>query len=204
MRKFQTVMFVLVMVVASTQAFRHVYVKWVAPTGSVLDQFQTETESEIAKARTLEELLPLYAEAKEEIEDYESDPSNPAIERYERDVTEPYKTEIELKREIEKREEQQRDVFQLFFYWLGGLASIIVGIVVYRRVNEWVGIAAVVTGFLEMIFWTSPLNGYHPGDEFGLLLNSKLCLSVATLAFLVWLWLISSRHISSQTEGNDT
>ena len=204
MRKFQTVMFVLLMVVASTQTFRHVNVKWIEPTGSVLDQFKSETESEIAQARTLDELLPLYADAKSQVEKYEANGSNPPIERYEREVTEPYKTEGELRGEIEQRENQQRQVFQLYFYWLGGLASIFVGVLVYRKVNEWVGIAAVVTGFLEMVFWTSPLNHYHPGQEFGLLLNSKLGLSVATLALLISLWLATGRKLERKIEDGGT
>ena len=204
MRKFLTVMFVLLMVVASTQTFRHVYVKWIEPTGSVLDQFQSETESEIAQSRTLDELLPLYADAKSRVEEYEADSSNPPIERYERAVTEPYKTEAELRQEIEQRENQQRQVFQLYFYWLAGLASIFGGVLVYRKVNVWIGIAAVVTGFLEMVFWTSPLNHYHPGQEFGLLLNSKLGLSVATLAVLVSLWLTTSRKLDGNIKNGDT
>jgi len=195
MRKFQTVIFVLAMVIASTQSFRHIYVKWVASTGSVLDQFQSETESNISVAKSLEELVPLYAEAKSQVEKYESNATSPQIENYQRSVTEPYKSELRLKEEIESRESRQKQVVELFFYWAGGLFSILAGVLVYRRVNDWLGISAMLTGLTEMIYWTSPLHIYQPGGEFELLLNAKLGLSLITLGLLVSLWLLSGRHI---------
>ena len=203
MRTFQTVMFLLAMVVVSTQTFRHIYVKWVAPTDSVLDQFQSETESKIAEARTLEELVPLYADAKAQVDKYESDPTNPQIETYQRRVTEPYQSEQKLKTEITRREARQRQVAELIFYWAAGFLSILAGLIIYHRMNKWIGISGVLVGFSEMVYWTSPLSHLFRGGEFEMLLNVKLGLSVGTLGLLVSIWLISSRYFRVENQAVD-
>lgn len=204
MRTFQTVMFVIAMVLATTQTMRHIYVKWVAPDGSVLDQFQTETESDIAAAQDLEELVPLYEAAKAEVEAYEADPDNPAIEGYRRQTTEPYESEIKLRQEIERREYWNRQVVELLFFWAGGAISVSIGVVVFRKINVWLGMSGVLVGYTEMIFWTSPLLSLrYTGGEFETLLNIKLILSAVTMISLIVLWLSNTRGLLLSREAGD-
>lgn len=201
MKAFQTVMFVIAMVLATTQTMRHVYVKWVIPDGSVLDQFQTETESDIAAAHGVEELIPLYAAAKARVEAYEADPDNPAIEGRRR-TTEPYASEITLRLEIERREGWQRKVIELWFFWVAGAISVAVGIVIFGRVNGWLGMSGILVGHAEMIYWTSPLlHSRYTGAEFETLLNIKLLLSVAVMISVTTLWLLNARGLLLSREA---
>lgn len=195
MRNFQIVLFVIAMVVSTTQTFRHVYVKWIEPTESALDQFKVGTESDIANAKTIEDLVPLFAEADRAVRAYESDSTNPRIKTYERQTTEPYATRKKLEDEIVSREQRTSQITQLRFYWAGGLFSILVGIWAYGRINRWIGISGVIVGFSEMLYWTSPLvhRSWH-GQEFVSLLNNKLVFSAATLVLLVGLWLLVAKN----------
>ncbi len=192
MKVFQTVVFVLAMMLTTTQTMRHVYVKWVAPDESVLDRFRSETESDIAAARSLEELIPLYAAARAEVEAYEADPENPRLEPYRQRTTEPYESEIKLREAIEKREAWQRKLVELWFFWIAGAASVALGIVVLRRVNRWLGMTGILVGYAEMAYWTSPLvDRQYKGAEFETLLDLKLLLSAITMISLIALWLVS-------------
>lgn len=194
MKAFQTVVFVLLMMLTTTQTMRHVYLKWVAPDGSVLDQFRSEAEADIAGARTLEELIPAYAAAKAKVDAYQADPDNPKLAPYQQQTTEPYESEIKLREAIERREAWQRKLVELWFFWIAGVVSVAVGIVVLRRVNEWLGMSGVLIGYAEMAYWTSPLvDRQYSGAEFETLLDIKLLLSAITMISLIVLWLLSRR-----------
>ncbi len=196
MKAFQTVMFVIAMVLATTQTMRHVYVKWIAPGDSVLDQFQSEVESDIATARDLDDLVLLYAEAKAAVEAYEANPDNPQVEPHRMRTTEPYESEVKLKEAIERRERWQRKVGEVWFFWIAGALSIGIGAYVFRAVNAWLGMSGVLVGYAEMLFWTSPLlHRRFAGAEFETLLSIKLLLSAITLVTLVALWLLKARGL---------
>ena len=196
MKAFQTVMFVIAMVLATTQTMRHVYVKWIAPGDSVLDQFQSEVESDIAGAEDLDTLVLLYADAKAAVEAYEADPENPKIEPQRMRTIEPYESEIKLRDAIEHRERWQRKVGEVWFFWAAGAIGIAIGAYVYRAVNAWLGMSGVLVGYSEMLFWTSPLlHARIAGPEFDMLLTVKLLLSAITFVSLIVLWLLRARGL---------
>jgi hypothetical protein len=191
MRNTLIVLFLIAMLISSTQTFRHFYVKFIQPTGSVLDQFKTETESEIDKAESLDDLLALYRQTKDEIKKYESDENNPKIEHRQRNNVEPYKSEIQVKEEIRSREYDQNQLFKLWFFWIGGLLSTFIGIIAFKKINKWLGLSGIIVGFSEMLCWTSPL--FHNrllSQQYEYLLNYKLLFSIVTLIILAALWLI--------------
>lgn len=191
MRNTLIVLFLIAMLISSTQTFRHFYVKFIHPTDSVLDQFKTETESEIESAKSIDDLVVLYRKAKDEIEKYESDSSNPKIEHRRREDIEPYKSEIQIKKEIRSREYDQNQLFKLWFYWICGLLSTLLGIIAFKKINKWIGLSGIIVGFSEMLCWSSPL--FHNrllSQQYEYLLNYKLLFSLVTLVFLAALWLI--------------
>ncbi len=191
MRNTLIVLFLIAMLISSTQTFRHFYVKFIQPTDSVLDQFKTETESDIDRAKSIGDLVALYRKAKDEIKKYESDSSNPKIEHRRRKNIEPYKSEIQIKEEIRSREYDQNQLFKLWFYWICGLLSTIIGIIAFKKINKWLGLSGIIVGFSEMLCWTSPL--FHNrllSQQYEYLLNYKLLFSLVTLVFLAALWLI--------------
>ena len=177
-----TVLFLIAMLISTTQTFRHIYVKWIQPSDSVLDEFKDEVESEISEANTLEELVALYRDAKKKVDDYESDPTNPKILSYQdRKNTEPYEAELKIKNEIEAREYDENQLFKLWFYWICGLVSVFIGIFAFHKINNWLGLAGIIVGFSEMLCWTSPL--FHNrllSQQFEYLLNYKLFFSLIT------------------------
>ncbi len=195
MRSLQATLFVLVMLVLSTQSFRHVYVKWIEPTGSVLDEFREPVDEDIAASNSLDELKAMYAKARAGRKEYEKDKSLRDVDLAKRTNQEVYRSEDELREAITRVEAQNRDLSRLWFYWLCGLVSIVLGIGAYLRVNPWVGMVGLITGFVEMAVWTSPLWRSHgPQGTFDRLLTVKLVLSFASMALLLALWLVHQRR----------
>lgn len=190
MRSLQATLFVLVMLVLSTQSFRHVYVKWIEPTGSVLDEFREPVDEDIASSKSLDELKAMYAKARAGRKDFEKDKPLREVDLAKRTNREVYRGEDELREAISRVEDQNRDLSRLWFYWLCGLLSVVLGLGAYLRVNPWVGMVGLITGFVEMAVWTSPLWRSHgPQGSFDRLLTVKLVLSFTSMGLLVALWL---------------
>ena len=71
------------------------------------------------------------------------------------------------------------------------------GLGAYLRVNPWVGMVGLITGFVEMAVWTSPLWRSHgPQGSFDRLLTVKLVLSFTSMALLLSLWLFHARRMA--------
>ncbi len=195
MRSLQATLFVLVMLVLSTQTFRHVYVKWIEPKGSVLDEFREPVDEDIEASKSLEELKAMYAKAHTGKKEYEKGAPLHEVDLAKRTNHMVYRTEEELRGAIQRVEEQNRSQFQLWFYWLLGLLSVALGLVAYKRVDPWVGMVGLITGFVEMAVWTSPLwRSRGPQGTFERLLTVKLMLSFASMVLLVALWLWGRRR----------
>jgi hypothetical protein len=196
MRGLKVTLFILALVVFGTQTFRHVYVKWIEPRGSVLDDFREKVEDEIAASEDLDDLLAQYKVAHGRLKEYES--GHPEIEVRERSAQQLYTEEQQLQSAIMRVEQQEKSIFDLWFYWLCGLLSIGLGVLAYRRLNRWLGMVGIITGFTEMATWTSPLwRTWGPQGEFERLLTLKLVLSLVSMALLIGLWLCSDKESGS-------
>ena len=202
MRALQATLFVLVMLVMTTQTFRHVYVKWIEPKGSVLDDFREPVDKDIAESRSLDELKALYAKAQAAMKAYEQGKPLEEIDLAKRTNRDAYREEAELRAAIERVEAQNRSRFELWFYWLCALLSIGIGVVAYARVNPWVGMVGLISGFVEMAVWTSPLwRSRGPQAGFEHLLTLKLVLSCISMALLVGMWLWNQRRERTTAPG---
>jgi hypothetical protein len=202
MKRLQTTLFVIAFVCIGTQSFRHVYVKWIEPRSSVLDAFRAPVDTAIASAGSLQALVAMYERAHRLVQEYERKPTNPEIPLHERSQTEPYASEMKLQAEIETWEEQTKHIFQLRFFWGLGLLSVVLGIWCHTRWNAWLGMAAIISGFSEMAYWTSPLTrSFGAVPEFERLLGNKLVLSLVTWALLVTLWLLVDKWSKPRTQG---
>ncbi len=190
MRTLQKTLFVIALVVLSTQTFRHVHVKYFAPAGSALDKYNEKVEKEIEQSKSIDELLAIYDTANEKVKEYEKHPDNPKIEHDERSTTEPYKTEYKARNAIETWEEHNNSISKLRFYWACGLGSILLGFFLYTRVDQWLGLVGIITGFSEMIFWTCPtiFGFFGARSEFERLLNNKLIFSLISWFALITMW----------------
>jgi hypothetical protein len=193
--RLQTTLFVILMVVLTTQTFRHVWVKWIEPRGSVLDEFRDPVEKDIAESKSLDELKAMYAKAHAAKKAYEAGRSLEEIKLARQTDQDVYSEEERLSQAIKKVEEQDRTLFQVWFYWAVGLLSILLGAFALARLDPWVGIVGLITGFGEMAIVTNPLyRSWGPQAGFDRLLTLKLILSVVSIALLLVLWLWSRRR----------
>ena len=71
MKATRTALFVIAFLIIGSQTFRHAYVRWLEPRGSVLDKYAAAGEKQAASAKSLEELAALYDQAHKKVEEYE-------------------------------------------------------------------------------------------------------------------------------------
>jgi len=195
MRATLIVLFIIAMLTSTTQTFKHIYVKWVEPTNSVLDEFKNEVESDISNAKNLDELVILYQAAQANVKTYEANSENPVIEYRNKSDTEPYESELKIKKEIENREFDKNQLYKLWFYWSCCMITLIVGNFTFKNINNWLGLSGIIVGFTEMLSWTSPL--FHTrllSQQFEYLLNYKLVFSIITWLLLITIWLFIEKR----------
>jgi hypothetical protein len=185
MEALKKTLFILSVVAVTSYTIRHIYLKWVEPRGSVLDKYEKPIVSEIRKATSLEQLEKLYADANNTVLAYDAVDSIKAMESYKRMELEPYKNLDEARDAIQAWERQSHEIFKIRFYWALGLVLAIIGFGVYTKVNPWLGITVLITGFAEMVYWTSPSFFYGAEFEYNNLLTNKIILSILTLALLI-------------------
>ena len=184
MKALQRVLFIIAFVFLSIHALRLTYQLWFEERTSALDAYAEAVETDIRGAASLEELVQDFDAAHKRVEEYEADENNPSPDYGERMRTEPFKSERKLRSAIESWERQSNEIARTRTYWVFGLIFLIFGIAVQKWFNPWVGIAALVVAFSEMIFWSSPpyFGGWSP--EIERLLYNKLILTWVSLILL--------------------
>jgi hypothetical protein len=206
MKTFERVLFLLAFLCLSVCTARHIYRLWIEPRASVLDEFRGPLVKEIIKAKSLNELVVKYRVVKKQVD--EEDKKIEALEKKELETPqaegqdgedgsrrkrfvqrnserEPYKSEDELRDAITEWEEKTHEIFELRIYCLFGFLSVILGVIVHRKRSEWLGLAMLVTGFSELVYWASPSFRGANSVEFDKLLMNKLGFSFASLLLLL-------------------
>jgi molybdopterin converting factor small subunit len=156
MRPLQITLFTIALVFLSTQTFRHVHVKYFAPKTSVLDQFDESIEKEIKASTSIDNLVSIYSKESKKVKEYEKVNGKSKLQPYERTSIVPYKSEYQAKEAIQTWEQHDYAIKKLRFYWTCGVLSILIGFIIYTKLDMWIGLVGVITGFSEMIFWTCP------------------------------------------------
>lgn len=185
MEALKKTLFILSVMAVISYTIRHVYLKWVEPRGSILDKYEEPIVSEIKKATSLQQLEKLYSDASNKVLVYDSLDSIKAMQPYQRDQLEPYKSRDEARNAINAWERQSHEIFQIRFYWVLGLVLAIIGFALYKKVNPWLGITVLITGFAEMVYWSSPSFFFGAEFEYNNLLTNKIILSILTLMLLI-------------------
>ncbi len=188
MKALQRTLFVVTALVLFTQTVRHLYVRYLEPTGSVLDRYEPPVTADIKKANSLDELIRLYEEAHNKVKaaDAESkdQPNDPTIVSA-RIEEEPYKSERLLSEGIRDWESKSKEVFELRYFWISGLAFLGIGLLCYRKGSPLLGLTLLIAGFSEMIWATSPSFRGGPETEFDRLLTNKIIFSSISLVLLL-------------------
>jgi hypothetical protein len=88
---------------------------------------------------------------------------------------------VALRQAIEEWEQRQHDLFEMRVYWSFGLFGVFLGLIIHRKGSQWLGLAFMITGFAEMIWWCSPAWFSQTTAETQRLLANKLALSLTTI-----------------------
>jgi hypothetical protein len=185
MNTLKKTLFIIAVVFVTGYTIRHIYYKWFAPNQSVLDKYADSSTDAIKNATSLDQLVKIYDDAHKKVQAYESDKSNPKIKGLDRDIVEPYKTESKSRNAIKEWENRSKEIFEIRFYWSVGLLLVITGFLLYKKLNEWLGITLIIAGFAEKVYWTSPSFLSSTSVEYENLLTNKIIFSIGTLIFLV-------------------
>jgi hypothetical protein len=186
MKVLQIILAMVALLQVTIQSFRHAYILWGESRGSVLTRYE-KTDQEIIATKSVDKLVALHEAARQKVRDWERNSG-----QKEKDEAayyksqEPHKSEEKLKKAIEAWEDHHRQIGGLHFYWCCGLLAIAVGLAAYVRVHRWLGMAWLIAGFAEMLWWTSPsFRILSSEEEFDRLLLVKFVYSLATLALLL-------------------
>lgn len=185
MNALKKTLFIIAVVFVSTYSIRHAYYNWIQERESVLDKYSDSINEDIKNAKSLEQLVKLYDTAKRKVDEYEKNEANPKIEGYERDIKEPYKSEQMFKDAIKDWEGKTKEIFEIRFYWIVGFVLLIIGYVLYKKVNSWLGLTVIILGFAEQVYWTSPTWIGSSSIEYDRLLINKFIFSITTLILLI-------------------
>lgn len=196
MKGLEKTIVVLAFLALISQTIRHAYMLWFEPRGSVLDKFDKPKE-DIKAATSLDELVRRYEAARKQTEEARQEmmrerAQNKTAETgvYADQGTEPYKSENELRMAIEDWERKANEVRELRFFWTIGLVLLVLGVVIYKRLNLWIGFTLIIAALSEFIYWCSP-TFFGGTREFDRLLWNKLVLSLVSLVLLAMVtWMI--------------
>lgn len=210
MKPLKTTLLILTLVMLTVQAARHVYVRFIEPRTSVLDRFdETKATEAIRSAASLSDLLAEFEPAKARTDQLDAelkeqlDPEEPEshydIERmWHTKHEDEYDRASELRRAIQDWEEKSKEILELRVFWGFGLILLAIGVAVYAKGMDWIGMALIISGFLEMIWCTSPSIGFFGSPvEFDRLLNHKLFFTAISIVLLIALWRVDKARTAS-------
>jgi len=183
----QKTLAIIAFLILASQTVRHAYVRWFEPKTSVLDKYDQPLKNEITAATSLDELLRRYEPVRKEVDAARQERSKTGkkITYEEEKELEPYKSAQALRGAINEWEEKSKEIRELRFFWLTGLAFFVLGLLTYKKLTRWLGLALLIVGFAEFIYSTCPTFLGSNTHEFDRLLVNKLALSVVSLVLLV-------------------
>jgi hypothetical protein len=172
-----------------------------------LDRYeQTDTDRAIQEAASLQELLDHYDQAKQRFEELEAerkaleenlskDDRDVVREKFREDHKAEYEREDDLRDAISTWEEKSNEIRELRVFWTFGFVLFGVGLFLQRRGQDWLGMALIIPGIVEMIWWTSPSFRFIGSPkEFDRLLDNKLLFTFITILLLVAAWVARERR----------
>ena len=200
MKKLKIVLFIIGILILTTQTTRHIYVRIHYDKPSVLDKYEDEEiDVEIKHSSSLDTLLIQFDNAYHAVIDFEKDKTKEELKKYFKYKDEPYLTKSKYKAAIIDWESKREKNHELIVFWLVGLFFIILGLLLYSKKLDWLGISFIISGFLEMIWWSSP--SFYTGGahvEFLRLLNTKIVFSIITLLILIGIWFLDKKLTTPQ------
>lgn len=201
MRNLQIVFFVILACIFSTQAIRHAHhfvfayeESMLAPIGEFF-----EMEQEVRSEASTEELLEEYKAVEDSIRqlkdssDGETDPEMNAFQIRQQNP-ELFHRQQTLHLELTQRELMSNELRDLWIYSIAGLILVILGCLIYFKIDHWTGLPLILAGFLELVWWSSPsFNMGGAVTEYRLLLVNKMIVTAIGLFLLFTLWALARK-----------
>jgi len=199
MRNLQIVLFIILACIFSTQAIRHVHhfvfayeESMLAPIGEFF-----EMEQEVRSEASTEELLEEYKaveDAIRQLKDSNEGETDPEMSVFQLRQLNPelFHRQQTLHQELIQRELMSNELRDLWIYSMAGLFLVILGCLIYFKIDRWTGLPLILAGFLELVWWSAP--GFNMGGavtEYRLLLVNKMILTAIGLFVLFTLWTIA-------------
>ncbi len=195
MKKLSTTLFVVFIILLSTQFIRNAYDSVFYSRHSVLDKSDKDAEINLDSSLSLKELSMIYADAEKRIKLIESGKGKDKSGKY-TSGEDPYARRVKIQELILTRESNNRSITELLFFWITGIILAAGGSFLYMKSERWTGVALVISGFTEMIWITGPLfflSRVKP--ETFLVLNIKLLLTALTLAAVILYWIFFRKYM---------
>lgn len=191
MKGLKITIFILSVITLSSQSIHYVYMKYFYDTSSVLDEF---IDKEIKSSKNIEDLLAKYKKANIKVKEYEKGKSDKELSKINKYNTEPYKTRNKIEKGIRDWESKKEQHTKLLVQWSLGLLVLFAGLFLYAKNKIWQGMAFIIAGIFEMLWWASPSTRLGGAIlEFERLLNTKLLFSLATLVILLTVWWLDKK-----------
>src|SRR5215471_7747207 len=169
MKGLEKTIVVLAFLALVSQTFRHAYMLWFEPRGSVLDKYDQPRKGEISAATSLDELLRKYDAVRKEVDEARQErvkaakaareagtPGVATVSYGDEMQMEPYKSEREVRQAINDWEQKSKEIHELWFFWTVGLVLLVPGMILYRVQSRWIGLILIILALSEFVYWTSP------------------------------------------------
>jgi hypothetical protein len=183
MRAYLAVLFVLAGILLVIQAVHFSYLLWFEQVPSVLERYERDSTEEELRTKSLDELVREYGALHETLGERKKK-HGPDAERASFGEEEDDKRLHTIRAAIERLEAQPRRVSEMRYYWLSGLFTGLLGVVLMRRINLVLGAPFLVGGFMLMIFWTHHFPRFGTSGGTDSLLPWKFVLTVLTFLLL--------------------
>lgn len=193
MKKLQITLFLLASLVLLTQTIRHVHLYFfeLSSNTSALDPFEShyQIKKEVEEERSTRVLVAEFGLTQSHIKELEKGKTKEELEALKKAEADLYEKNSRLRREVEERERRLREIRDLWLFCGAGLGLILLGGVLYLKQAVWLGMSLIISGFSELLWWSSPaFSGGGASAEYELLLLNKIILSAIGLGLLYLGW----------------
>jgi uncharacterized protein YhaN len=199
MKALKITFLIIFMFVCLIQTVRHVYVRFNYDRPSVLNNYdQDQTDRYIKNSESLELLRVKFDSANQAIKIIEKGKTRDEIDSLRRENNKLYDAEYDYRNAIQNWESKEEELHEVIVFWLAGLFLLVLGSLLYYKNLKWLGIALIIPGLTEMIWWSSPqMTSSGATLEFLKLLSTKLILSFISLITLASIWMLD-KDLKSQ------
>jgi len=199
MKNLITTLFIISMVVVITQTVRHSYVRGFYNNHSVLDEFEDDVTLEIKSSVSLDSLLVQYEKSHNAVANFKKNKTEEVLRESFKELNELRSVESKYERAIRDWESKEEKTRELIVFWFAGFLIIVIGIFNYSKNYKWIGLSLILSGVIEMIWWSSPsITNQGANIEFYKLLNIKLIFSIITFIVLSAMWILYRRGLKSR------